>query len=76
MDRASQVLAQDVPPGVPRSYHALADHSKVPYSTLVTEQVNHVLRVRDTLSEALYKYSRFTRAPLSSVEYYHILYFI
>ncbi|KAF8859121.1 hypothetical protein BDZ45DRAFT_621553, partial [Acephala macrosclerotiorum] len=26
MDRASQVLAQGVPPGVPRSYRALADH--------------------------------------------------
>jgi len=43
---------------------------------VVTEQVNHVLRARDTLSEALYKYSRFTRAPLSSIEYYHILHFI
>ena len=26
MDRASQVLAQGVPPGVPTSYRALADH--------------------------------------------------
>jgi len=26
MDRASQVLAQGVPPGVPKSYRALADH--------------------------------------------------
>ncbi|KAH8651803.1 hypothetical protein BGZ60DRAFT_387901 [Tricladium varicosporioides] len=26
MDRASQVLAQGVPPGVPSSYYALADH--------------------------------------------------
>jgi hypothetical protein len=34
MDRASQVLAQGVPPGVPRSYRALADHSEVPRSTL------------------------------------------
>jgi hypothetical protein len=34
MDRASQVLAQGVPPGVPRSYRALADHSDVPRSTL------------------------------------------
>jgi hypothetical protein len=34
MDRASQVLAQGVPPSVPRSYRALSDHSNVPYSTL------------------------------------------
>jgi hypothetical protein len=34
MDRASQVLAQGVPPGVPRSYRALADHGNVPRSTL------------------------------------------
>jgi hypothetical protein len=34
MDRASQVLAQSVPEGVPRSYSALADHSEVPRSTL------------------------------------------
>ena len=34
MDRASQVLAQGLPPGVPRLYRALADHGYVPYSTL------------------------------------------
>jgi hypothetical protein len=34
MDRASQVIAQGVPPGVPKSYHALADHGNVPRSTL------------------------------------------
>jgi len=34
MDRASQVLAQGVPPGVPRSYRALADHGNVPHFTL------------------------------------------
>ena len=34
MDRASQVLAQGVPPGVPRSYRALANHGNVPHSTL------------------------------------------
>ncbi|KFZ13414.1 hypothetical protein V501_03718 [Pseudogymnoascus sp. VKM F-4519 (FW-2642)] len=33
MDRASQVLAQGVPPGVPDSYRALADHGNVPRST-------------------------------------------
>jgi hypothetical protein len=34
MDKASQVLAQGVPPGVPRSYRALADHGNVPHITL------------------------------------------
>jgi hypothetical protein len=34
MDRASQVLAQGVPPGVPESYRALADYGNVPRSTL------------------------------------------
>jgi hypothetical protein len=34
MDRASQVLAQGVPPGVPKSYCALAEHGDVPRSTL------------------------------------------
>jgi len=34
MDRASQVLAQGVPVGVPKLYRALADYSGVPYSTL------------------------------------------
>ena len=36
MDRASQVLAQDVPPGVPKSYRALADHhGNVSHSTII-----------------------------------------
>ncbi|KAN0089133.1 hypothetical protein V8E51_019393 [Hyaloscypha variabilis] len=35
MDRASRVLAQGVPPGVPTSYYALADHhGNVSHSTL------------------------------------------
>ena len=34
MDRASQVLAQDVPVAVPKSYRALADYGGVPRSTL------------------------------------------
>jgi hypothetical protein len=34
MDKASQVLAQDPPTGVPRSYRAIADHSGVPCSNL------------------------------------------
>jgi hypothetical protein len=35
MDRASQVLAPGVPPGVPKSYRALADHhGNVSHSTL------------------------------------------
>jgi hypothetical protein len=34
INRASQVLAQEAPPSVPRSYCALADRGNVPYSTL------------------------------------------
>jgi hypothetical protein len=34
MDKASQVLAQGVPPGVSNSYRALADHSHVTRFTL------------------------------------------
>jgi hypothetical protein len=34
MDKASQVLGQGVPPGVPRLYRALVDYSNVPRSTL------------------------------------------
>jgi hypothetical protein len=34
MDRASRALARGVPPGVPASYRALADHGDVPHSTL------------------------------------------
>ena len=34
MNRASQVLTQDVPFGVPNLYRALADHGGVPHSTL------------------------------------------
>src|SRR5450432_4055487 len=35
IDRASQVLAQGVPPSVPKSYRALADHhGNISYSTL------------------------------------------
>lgn len=33
MDRASQVLAQSIPSGIPKSYRALADHRGVPRST-------------------------------------------
>src|SRR6266480_2932138 len=33
-DRAIQALAQDLPPGVPNSYRARADHTGVPRSTL------------------------------------------
>jgi hypothetical protein len=46
MDRASQVLAQAVPPGVPKSYHALADHGNVPCSTL-----HHRARGRRSIEE-------------------------
>ena len=34
MDRASQVLAEGLPPGMPKSYRALADHGNVPHTTL------------------------------------------
>jgi hypothetical protein len=34
MDRASQALAQGIPPGVRNTYRALADHHNVPRSTL------------------------------------------
>ena len=34
MDKARQVLAQGVPPGVRRSYRVLADHGGVARSTL------------------------------------------
>jgi hypothetical protein len=34
MDRASQVLAQGLAPGVPRTYAALAEHGEVALSTL------------------------------------------
>ena len=46
MDRASQVLAQGVPPGVPRLYPALADHGNVPYSIL-----HHRARGRPSMEE-------------------------
>jgi hypothetical protein len=46
MDRASQVLAQGVPPGVPKSYRALADHGNVPRSTL-----HHHARGRRSIEE-------------------------
>jgi hypothetical protein len=46
MDRASQVLAQGVPPGVPKSYRALADHGNVPHSTL-----HHRARGRPSMEE-------------------------
>ena len=34
MDGAGRILVQGFPPGVPKSYRALADHSNVPRSTL------------------------------------------
>jgi len=46
MDRASQVLAQGVPPGVPKSYRALADHGSVSHSTL-----HHRARGRRSIEE-------------------------
>ncbi len=46
MDKASQVLAQGVPPGVPDSYRALADHGNVPHTTL-----HHRARGRRSIEE-------------------------
>lgn len=46
MDRASQVLARGVPPGVPQSYRALADHGEVPRATL-----HHRARGRRLMTE-------------------------
>ncbi|KAE8440324.1 hypothetical protein EG329_008777 [Mollisiaceae sp. DMI_Dod_QoI] len=46
MDRASQVLAQGVPPGVPRSYRARTDHGNLPHSTL-----HHRARGRRSMEE-------------------------
>ena len=46
MDKASQALAQGVPPGVPNSYRALADHSHVARSTL-----HHRARGRRSMEE-------------------------
>ena len=46
MDKASQVLAHGVPPGVPKSYRALADHGDVPRSTL-----HHRARGRRSIEE-------------------------
>jgi len=34
MDRAGQVLAQGLPPDVPRTYAALAERGDVPFPTL------------------------------------------
>jgi hypothetical protein len=34
MDKAARVLAQGLPPAVPTSYRALADHGEIPRSTL------------------------------------------
>ena len=46
MDRASQVLAQGVPPSVPNTYRALADHGNVPRSAL-----HHRARERRSIEE-------------------------
>jgi hypothetical protein len=46
MDRASRVLAQGVPPGVPRLYRALVDYGKVARSTLY-----HRARGRPSMEE-------------------------
>jgi len=42
---------------------------------MVTEQLIHVICVAQRSESVGYKYSRFTRAPPSSIEYHHILHF-
>lgn len=46
MDKASKVLAQEVPPGVSKSFCALADYSDVPRTTL-----QHRARGRKSIEE-------------------------
>jgi DDE superfamily endonuclease len=46
MDRATQVLAQGVPAGVPKSFRALADHGDIPRTTL-----QHRARGRQSIEE-------------------------
>jgi len=45
-DRASQVPVESVPPGIPKSFHALADHGDVPRTTL-----QHCARGRRSIEE-------------------------
>ncbi|KAF2473674.1 uncharacterized protein BDR25DRAFT_216834 [Lindgomyces ingoldianus] len=45
-DKASRVLAQGVPPGVPKLYRSLADHVDVSHSTL-----DHRARGRHLIEE-------------------------
>jgi hypothetical protein len=66
MDRASQVLAQGAPPGVPDLYRALADHSNVPCSTL-----HHRARGRRSIEEKaqshqVYPFDSFQCYPLTT----------
>jgi hypothetical protein len=51
MDRASQVLAQGIPPGVPNSYRALADHGNVSCSTLYYRACRRRLREEKAQSQ-------------------------
>jgi hypothetical protein len=48
MDRASQVLAQGLPPGTSRTYAALAEQGNVPLSTL--HHRDHGRRSREKLA--------------------------
>lgn len=61
MDRASQVLAQGVPPGMPDSYHAITDHGNVPCSTL-----NYRARRRRSAEEKAQSYER---GPNGAINY-------
>ncbi|KAF2187419.1 hypothetical protein K469DRAFT_501369, partial [Zopfia rhizophila CBS 207.26] len=50
MDRASQVLAQCLPPDIPRTYAALSERGNVPISTL--HHRNHGRRSKEELARS------------------------
>jgi hypothetical protein len=53
MDRASQVLAQGVPPGMPKSYRALADHhGNVSHSTVEARTIIDLISAVISIIEA------------------------
>jgi hypothetical protein len=62
MDKASQVLAQGVPPSVPPLYRALADYGKVPRSTL-----HHRALGRRSIEEKAQNHKYFTPSEVKAV---------
>ncbi|KAH8586003.1 hypothetical protein B0O99DRAFT_464863, partial [Bisporella sp. PMI_857] len=56
MDRASQVLAQGVPPSVPKLYRALADHhGNISYSTLYYRARGRLSREKKAQGQQYFK---------------------